>query len=144
MPGFCWLLSLCWCWVWAVFPEVPYVLSVWVQEDGGWRPHSGQHLGGVALRNWAHCSFRQSPNVCCLPFFYFQVTHVEPWEKGSRKTAGQTGMCGGVSRSTCIVFPVFLSAKFIGKLRALDNQIPIHWQISQISQKCKSQVSIEL
>lgn len=26
-----------------------------------------------------------------------QVTHVEPWEKGSRKTAGQTGMCGGVS-----------------------------------------------
>lgn len=28
---------------------------------------------------------------------YFKVTHVEPWEKGSRKTAGQTGMCGGVS-----------------------------------------------
>lgn len=26
-----------------------------------------------------------------------QVNHVEPWEKGSRKTAGQTGMCGGVS-----------------------------------------------
>ncbi|EPY84665.1 hypothetical protein CB1_000459011 [Camelus ferus] len=26
---------------------------------------------------------------------YFKVTHVEPWEKGSRKTAGQTGMCGG-------------------------------------------------
>lgn len=33
----------------------------------------------------------------------FQVTHVEPWEKGSRKTAGQTGMCGGVSRSTCLL-----------------------------------------
>uniref|UniRef100_A0A0G2JEW4 Pre-mRNA-splicing factor 38B n=1 Tax=Mus musculus TaxID=10090 RepID=A0A0G2JEW4_MOUSE len=31
---------------------------------------------------------------------YFKVTHVEPWEKGSRKTAGQTGMCGGVSRSS--------------------------------------------
>lgn len=27
----------------------------------------------------------------------FQVGHLEPWEKGSRKTAGQTGMCGGVS-----------------------------------------------
>lgn len=27
---------------------------------------------------------------------------MEPWEKGSRKTAGQTGMCGGVSRSTCL------------------------------------------
>lgn len=28
--------------------------------------------------------------------FYLQVTHLEPWEKGSRKVAGQTGMCGGV------------------------------------------------
>lgn len=28
---------------------------------------------------------------------YYQVKHLEPWEKGSRKTAGQTGMCGGVS-----------------------------------------------
>lgn len=36
---------------------------------------------------------------------YFKVNHVEPWEKGSRKTAGQTGMCGGVSTSTCL--PVF-------------------------------------
>lgn len=26
-----------------------------------------------------------------------QVKHLEPWEKGSRKTAGLTGMCGGVS-----------------------------------------------
>ena len=28
---------------------------------------------------------------------YYKVQHLEPWEKGSRKTAGQTGMCGGVS-----------------------------------------------
>ena len=28
---------------------------------------------------------------------YYKVAHLEPWEKGSRKTAGQTGMCGGVS-----------------------------------------------
>lgn len=27
---------------------------------------------------------------------YYQVKHMEPWEKGSRKTSGQTGMCGGV------------------------------------------------
>ncbi|XP_062586088.1 pre-mRNA-splicing factor 38B-like isoform X1 [Saccostrea cucullata] len=27
---------------------------------------------------------------------YYKVDHLEPWEKGSRKTAGQTGMCGGV------------------------------------------------
>ena len=26
-----------------------------------------------------------------------QVGHVEPWEKNSRKLAGQVGMCGGVS-----------------------------------------------
>lgn len=37
-----------------------------------------------------------------------QVTHVEPWEKGSRKTAGQTGMCGGVSgKYVPFIFPVF-------------------------------------
>lgn len=28
---------------------------------------------------------------------YYQVKHLEPWERGSRKTSGQTGMCGGVS-----------------------------------------------
>jgi pre-mRNA-splicing factor 38B len=29
---------------------------------------------------------------------YYQVKHLEPWERGSRKTSGLTGMCGGVSR----------------------------------------------
>lgn len=28
---------------------------------------------------------------------FFQVSHLEPWERGTYKTAGQTGMCGGVS-----------------------------------------------
>lgn len=36
---------------------------------------------------------------------YYQVKHMEPWEKGSRKTSGQTGMCGGVG----IVFPTHSS-----------------------------------
>lgn len=27
---------------------------------------------------------------------YYKVAHLEPWEKGSRRTSGQTGMCGGV------------------------------------------------
>ncbi|KAF2354163.1 Pre-mRNA-splicing factor 38 [Trinorchestia longiramus] len=31
-----------------------------------------------------------------LDEIYYQVSHLEPWEKGSRKTSGQTGMCGGV------------------------------------------------
>ena len=31
-----------------------------------------------------------------------QVDHVEPWEKNSRKLAGQVGMCGGVSLYMCV------------------------------------------
>lgn len=27
---------------------------------------------------------------------YYQVKHLEPWERGSRKVGGQTGMCGSV------------------------------------------------
>ncbi|KAI7686521.1 hypothetical protein SSS_09918 [Sarcoptes scabiei] len=27
---------------------------------------------------------------------YYNVKHLEPWEKGSRKVSGQTGMCGSV------------------------------------------------
>ncbi|XP_066586049.1 pre-mRNA-splicing factor 38B [Prorops nasuta] len=47
---------------------------------------------------------------------YFKVSHLEPWEKGSRKTAGQTGMCGGVrgvgaggivSTAYCLLYKLF-------------------------------------
>ncbi|XP_045197923.1 pre-mRNA-splicing factor 38B-like [Mercenaria mercenaria] len=47
---------------------------------------------------------------------YYKVTHLEPWEKGSRKTAGQTGMCGGVrgvgaggivSSAYCLLYKLF-------------------------------------
>ena len=31
-----------------------------------------------------------------LVWYILQVTHLEPWEKNSRKTAGQIGMCAGV------------------------------------------------
>lgn len=27
---------------------------------------------------------------------YYNVAHLEPWERGTRKTQGMTGMCGGV------------------------------------------------
>lgn len=37
---------------------------------------------------------------------YYKVSHLEPWEKGSRKTAGQTGMCGGVSMFKITIFVV--------------------------------------
>ncbi|XP_064649181.1 pre-mRNA-splicing factor 38B-like [Lineus longissimus] len=47
---------------------------------------------------------------------YYKVNHLEPWEKGSRKTAGQTGMCGGVrgvgaggivSSAFCLLYKLF-------------------------------------
>jgi len=47
---------------------------------------------------------------------YHKVFHLEPWERGTRKTAGQTGMCGGVrgvgaggvvSTSFCILYKLF-------------------------------------
>ncbi|XP_012253533.2 pre-mRNA-splicing factor 38B isoform X2 [Athalia rosae] len=47
---------------------------------------------------------------------YYKVLHLEPWEKGSRKTAGQTGMCGGVrgvgaggivSTAYCLLYKLF-------------------------------------
>jgi len=47
---------------------------------------------------------------------FYKVEHLEPWEKGSRKTAGQTGMCGGVrgvgaggivSSAYCLLYKMF-------------------------------------
>ncbi|XP_006822275.1 uncharacterized protein LOC100374846 isoform X1 [Saccoglossus kowalevskii] len=47
---------------------------------------------------------------------YYKVGHLEPWEKGSRQTAGQTGMCGGVrgvgtggivSSAFCLLYKLF-------------------------------------
>ncbi|XP_078381576.1 pre-mRNA-splicing factor 38B-like isoform X1 [Oculina patagonica] len=47
---------------------------------------------------------------------YYKVDHLEPWEKGSRKTSGQVGMCGGVrgvgaggivSTAFCLLYKLF-------------------------------------
>ncbi|CAB4042318.1 pre-mRNA-splicing factor 38B-like, partial [Paramuricea clavata] len=44
------------------------------------------------------------------------VDHLEPWERGSRKTSGQVGMCGGVrgvgaggiiSTAFCLLYKLF-------------------------------------
>ena len=43
---------------------------------------------------------------------YYKVQHLEPWEKGSRKTSGQTGMCGGVS-ARCLTFSVSIIPTFV-------------------------------
>ncbi|KAF8566937.1 hypothetical protein P879_10791 [Paragonimus westermani] len=47
---------------------------------------------------------------------YYKVEHLEPWERGSRKIGGQTGMCGGVrgvgtggivSTAFCLLYKLF-------------------------------------
>ncbi|KAI1724136.1 PRP38 family domain-containing protein [Ditylenchus destructor] len=47
---------------------------------------------------------------------YYNVSHLEPWERGTRKTQGMTGMCGGVrgvgaggviSTAFCLLYKMF-------------------------------------
>jgi pre-mRNA-splicing factor 38B len=47
---------------------------------------------------------------------YYNVAHLEPWERGTRKTQGMTGMCGGVrgvgaggviSTAYCLLYKIF-------------------------------------
>ncbi|GAU95419.1 hypothetical protein RvY_07040-2 [Ramazzottius varieornatus] len=51
-----------------------------------------------------------------LDQIYNHVNHLEPWERGSRKTSGQIGMCGGVrgvgtggivSSAFCLLYKLF-------------------------------------
>ncbi|KAF7661778.1 hypothetical protein LDENG_00254340 [Lucifuga dentata] len=100
------------------------------------KPASGKH--GNVLPLWGNeKTMNLNPmiltNVLSSPYFkvqlyelktyhevvdeiYFKVNHAEPWEKGSRKTAGQTGMCGGVrgvgtggivSTAFCLLYKLF-------------------------------------
>ncbi|KAI5629012.1 pre-mRNA-splicing factor 38B [Silurus asotus] len=108
------------------------------QQQAVSKPPSGKH--GNVLPLWGNeKTMNLNPmiltNVLSSPYFkvqlyelktyhevvdeiYFKVTHVEPWEKGSRKTAGQTGMCGGVSRSMCfwISFTICSKRKMLPRI----------------------------
>lgn len=106
-------------------------------QQAGVRPAGGGKPGNV-LPLWGNeKTMNLNPmiltNVLASPYFkvqlyelktyhevvdeiYFKVNHVEPWEKGSRKTAGQTGMCGGVrgvgtggivSTAFCLLYKLF-------------------------------------
>lgn len=61
---------------------------------------------------------------------YYKVAHLEPWEKGSRKTAGQTGMCGGV----CIFLLSIINNIFVNFTRSLSifDETSIVIKISQM------------
>ncbi|KRY17734.1 Pre-mRNA-splicing factor 38B [Trichinella patagoniensis] len=61
---------------------------------------------------------------------YYNVEHLEPWEKGTRKTTGQTGMCGGVrgvgaggvvSSAFCLLYKLFTLKLTRKQLTALLN-----------------------
>lgn len=59
-------------------------------------------------------AFFPLPLVLCLS----QVDHLEPWEKNSRKLAGQVGMCAGVSvhyleNIPCLCRPHHLHQSFV-------------------------------
>ncbi|TSY27774.1 Pre-mRNA-splicing factor 38B [Bagarius yarrelli] len=106
------------------------------QQQAVSKPPSGKH--GNVLPLWGNeKTMNLNPmiltNVLSSPYFkvqlyelktyhevvdeiYFKVTHAEPWEKGSRKTSGQTGMCGGVrgvgtggivSTAFCLLYKLF-------------------------------------
>eukprot|EP00069_Balaena_mysticetus_P011998 bmy_07367T0 len=94
---------------------------------------AGQCAAAVEPRKDCGSQPHDRPSIPSLPYFkvqlyelktyhevvdeiYFKVTHAEPWAKGSRKTAGQTGMCGGVlgvrtegidSTAFCLLYRLF-------------------------------------
>jgi len=84
----------------------------WEEEDSGggrrgnvlpfWGNQQTMNLNPLILTNIQNSPYYKS-NLFDLKTYhevvdeiYYKVAHLEPWEKGSRKTSGQTGMCGGV------------------------------------------------
>ncbi|CAF1155236.1 unnamed protein product [Rotaria sordida] len=70
------------------------VLSVWGNKDS-------MNLNSLVLNNIMSSQYFKSALYEKKTYhevvdeIYYQVKHLEPWEKGSRKTSGLTGMCGG-------------------------------------------------
>ncbi|CAF1180410.1 unnamed protein product [Adineta ricciae] len=71
------------------------VLAVWGNKDS-------MNLNSLVLNNimasqyFKNTLYEKKTYHEVVDEIYFQVKHLEPWEKGSRKTSGLTGMCGGV------------------------------------------------
>nr|NP_001259512.1 uncharacterized protein Dmel_CG1622, isoform B [Drosophila melanogaster]AGB95354.1 uncharacterized protein Dmel_CG1622, isoform B [Drosophila melanogaster] len=67
-----------------------------------WGNESSMNLNALILANIQSSSyfkvhlFKLKTYHEVVDEIYYQVKHMEPWERGSRKTSGQTGMCGGV------------------------------------------------
>ena len=54
------------------------------------------NLGIVTINQKSYHTFPFQTYHEVIDEIYYKVDHLEPWERGSRKTSGQTGMCGGV------------------------------------------------
>ncbi|KAK0403597.1 hypothetical protein QR680_017019 [Steinernema hermaphroditum] len=87
-----------------------------------WGNNSTMNLNPLVLENVVQCTyyknylseatgFQQLSDEC-----YYNVGHLEPWERGTRKTQGMTGMCGGVrgvgaggvvSTAFCLMYKMF-------------------------------------
>ncbi|KAF1743223.1 hypothetical protein MXB_3539 [Myxobolus squamalis] len=90
------------------------------------------------MTNWDCRAFSTNPSELAqyscveelIDQIYFKVTHLEPWEKGTRKTSGQVGMCGGVrgvgaggvvSSAFCLLYKLFTIKLTKPQLKLLFN-----------------------
>jgi len=67
-----------------------------------WGNKESMNLNSMILTNIQSSNYYKQ-KLCELKTYheiideiYYRVNHLEPWEKGSRRTQGLTGMCGGV------------------------------------------------
>ncbi|MCP9256977.1 Ubiquitin carboxyl-terminal hydrolase isozyme L5 [Dirofilaria immitis] len=87
-----------------------------------WGNTQTMNLNALVLENIIQCTYYKNYLSETTGFqqlteeIYYSVKHLEPWERGTRKTQGMTGMCGGVrgvgaggvvSTAFCLLYKLF-------------------------------------
>uniref|UniRef100_A0A915BYW9 Pre-mRNA-splicing factor 38 n=1 Tax=Parascaris univalens TaxID=6257 RepID=A0A915BYW9_PARUN len=87
-----------------------------------WGNSQSMNLNALVLENIVQCTYYKNYLAETTGFqqlteeIYYNVKHLEPWERGTRKTQGMTGMCGGVrgvgaggvvSTAFCLLYKLF-------------------------------------
>ncbi|KHN80035.1 putative ubiquitin carboxyl-terminal hydrolase ubh-4 [Toxocara canis] len=87
-----------------------------------WGNTQSMNLNALVLENIIQCTYYKNYLSDTTGFqqlteeIYYNVKHLEPWERGTRKTQGMTGMCGGVrgvgaggvvSTAFCLLYKLF-------------------------------------
>lgn len=87
-----------------------------------WGNTQTMNLNALVLENIIQCTYYKNYLSETTAFqqlteeIYYNVKHLEPWERGTRKTQGMTGMCGGVrgvgaggvvSTAFCLLYKLF-------------------------------------